>query len=349
MAYTTVNKSSLYQSNLLYTGNNTGQSITGVGFQPDFIWNKARTNTETHNIWDVVRGVGKGLVPSNAGGEQNWSTGVTSFDSDGWTMGVLDSMNDGSVPYASWNWKAGGTGSANTDGSINSTVSASTTSGFSIVKWTGSGANATIGHGLGKVPTMIIVKNLSSYNWNVYSVGLGATKNLVLNEAEDTETQSYWQDTTPTSSVFYVNSNSNVNQSSTQMIAYCFADIQGYSKVGAKYVGTGNTDGRFIYTGFAPKFVMTTCVSANGSWWMRGDKIATYNIRSKVIIANTDSAETNGVAQMDFLNNGFKLKDTTDASNGDNKEYIYMAFGQSLIGSNNVINTAVHSSDNSPT
>ena len=345
MAYSPISKSTNFFNTKLYTGTgNDNLAITGIGFKPDWIWAKDRDGTDAHHVADAVNGAGYRLRTNTAGALGTQADGVKSFDSDGFTVGTTGSVNTNGHDFVAWNWKAGNSaGSSNTNGSITSTVSVNTTSKFSVVKWTGSGANATIGHGLGAVPKMIIVKNLSSYNWNVYHNSLGATKNMVLNEAEDVETQSYWQDTTPTSNVFYVNNNGNVNQSSTQMIAYCFGEVSGFSKVG-KYLANNNSDGSFIWTGFSPKFLMVKQSNANGNPW--GIVDATRNLgnpTNEQLFANTNGAKNTSVDVIDLLSNGFKCRAADNTWNGEaggNKEYIYIAFGQSLVGSNNVPCTA---------
>ena len=343
MAYTTVNKSSLHQNTVLYTGNNTGQSITGVGFQPDLVWNKSRGNTESHNVWDAVRGTTKGLVTNAGDAESTWATGLTSFDSDGFTVGSLDSLNDNSLNFAAWCWKANGAGSANTDGSINSTAtSANTTAGFSIVKYTGTGSNATVGHGLGVAPKMILIKGVAATWWFVYHAGIPtpttAKLNLNTNGHNNDAQASYWNSTAPTSSVFSLGTEGSVNSSGADYIAYCFADVAGYSKMG-NYKGNGNANGVFIYTGFKPKFLILK--RANGDdWWGLYDSIRSpYNVTKERIYPNTNDAGAD-VTNVDFLSNGFKLRKTDSAINGDAGNYIYMAFGQSLVGSNNVPCTA---------
>ncbi len=343
MAYTTVNKSSLHQNTVLYTGNNTGQSITGVGFQPDLVWNKSRGNTESHNVWDAVRGTTKGLVTNAGDAESTWATGLTSFDSDGFTVGSLDSLNDNSLNFAAWCWKANGAGSANTDGSINSTAtSANTTAGFSIVKYTGTGSNATVGHGLGVAPKMILIKGVAATWWFVYHAGIPtpttAKLNLNTNGHNNDAQASYWNSTAPTSSVFSLGTEGSVNSSGADYIAYCFADVAGYSKMG-NYKGNGNANGVFIYTGFKPKFLILK--RANGDdWWGLYDSIRSpYNVTKERIYPNTNDAGAD-VTNVDFLSNGFKLRITDSAINGDAGNYIYMAFGQSLVGSNNVPCTA---------
>ena len=343
MAYTTVNKSSLHQNTVLYTGNNTGQSITGVGFQPDLVWNKSRGNTESHNVWDAVRGTTKGLVTNAGDAESTWATGLTSFDSDGFTVGSLDSLNDNSLNFAAWCWKANGAGAANTDGSINSTAtSANTTAGFSIVKYTGTGSNATVGHGLGVAPKMILIKGVAATWWFVYHAGIPtpttAKLNLNTNGHNNDAQASYWNSTAPTSSVFSLGTEGSVNSSGADYIAYCFADVAGYSKMG-NYKGNGNANGVFIYTGFKPKFLILK--RANGDdWWGLYDSIRSpYNVTKERIYPNTNDAGAD-VTNVDFLSNGFKLRITDSAINGDAGNYIYMAFGQSLVGSNNVPCTA---------
>ena len=343
MAYTTVNKSSLHQNTVLYTGNNTGQSITGVGFQPDLVWNKSRGNTESHNVWDAVRGTTKGLVTNAGDAESTWATGLTSFDSDGFTVGSLDSLNDNSLNFAAWCWKANGAGSANTDGSINSTAtSANTTAGFSIVKYTGTGSNATVGHGLGVAPKMILIKGVAATWWFVYHAGIPtpttAKLNLNTNGHNNDAQASYWNSTAPTSSVFSLGTEGSVNTSGADYIAYCFADVAGYSKMG-NYIGNSSTDGNFCYTGFKPKFLILK--RDNGDdWWGLYDSIRSpYNVTKERIYPNTNDAGAD-VTNVDFLSNGFKLRTTDGAINATGGTYIFMAFGQSLVGSNNVPCTA---------
>ena len=341
MAYTTINKSSLYQSNVLYTGNNTGQSITGVGFQPDFIWNKARTNTETHNVWDSVRGTGKAWVTSSNGVEQSWSTGVTSFNSDGWTMGVLDSMNDGNVPYASWNWKANGAGSSDDSGSApTATVSANTTAGFSIVKYTtGSvGAGMTVPHGLGVKPDVIIFKKLNATgNPSMYHKDAGGY--LYINTTAPVTANTTWV-TATSSLVTLANTWELYNSASSTYVMYCFAEKTGYSKFGS-YVGNGNADGTFIYTGMKSAFVMIKQSIGNNAtnWSITDNKRLGYNPDNRILYPNSNVAE-DSYDPIEHLSNGFKLISSTAGYNDSGDTYIYMAFGQSLVGSNNVPCTA---------
>jgi hypothetical protein len=260
MAYTTIKKPSDYFEPITFTASNaSSNTVSGMGFQPDLIWWKNREQTYPHFLYDVIRGTTKQLASNTTGAEETRdSTYLTSFNSDGFTTGTA-LAGDTSDGIASWNWKANGAGSANTDGSISSTVSANTTSGFSIVSYSGnSTSGATVGHSLGTAPSTIIVKvlNESSYNWNVYHKSLGATKTLKLNLTNAEQTSSIrWNDTEPTSSVFSLGNAGEVNETGKNYIAYCFADVQGFSKFGS-YTGNGYADGTFVYTGFKPAFVM---------------------------------------------------------------------------------------------
>jgi hypothetical protein len=343
MAFSTIDKGSLYQNTVLYTGNNTGQSITGVGFQPDLVWNKGRSAAESHNVWDVLRGTTKGLVTNGQSGESTWATGLTSFDSDGWTMGELDSMNDGSVTYVGWNWKAGGAGSANTDGTINSTVSVNTTAGFSIVKYTGNTtAGATVGHGLGVKPAMIIVKVYdATNNWAVYHKSMGATKAMYLDSTHAETTDAWLNDTEPTSSVFTL-SGGNYGNTANNHIAYCFAEVPGFSKF-SQYTGAGGSNGAFIYTGFKPSFVIAKGSSTAGlNWFMADNKRSTAsgaNVNNRQLYVNLNNVDDTN-ADVDFLSNGFKWRRDGGDINYGGRTYIYMAFGQPIISNGGVSATA---------
>ena len=340
MAYSTIPKSSSYFNTKLYTGNATARTIDGIGFQPDWVWGKSRTNTENNSLFDAVRGAGYD-IKSDATNAQSSNAGITAFNSDGYVLGTADSLNSNSQNFVTWNWKANGSGSANGDGSINSTVSVDTTSGFSIVSYTGTGANATVGHGLGVAPSMIITKSLvATQEWCVYHKSLGATKYLFLNETSAEQTGSvYWQDTAPTSSVFSIGASGPTNSTSA-MIAYCFAEKQGFSKFGS-YVGNGNSDGSFVYTGFKPAFVMFKRTSSTDNWVMIDNKRLGYNDLNYGLFPNTTDAEqTSTDFRFDLLSNGFKLRNTSGYTNASGQSYIYMAFGQPIVSTNGDIATA---------
>ena len=341
MAYTDIDKPSDYFNTLLYTGDNSNRSFTGVGFQPDLTWIKARNNTTWHLLYDAVRtaGTGKELHSNSTAAEGASNSSLygylSSFDSDGFSTvngsSSSDALNETGKTYAAWNWKAGGSASSNSNGSITSSVSANTTSGFSIVSYTGNGsAGATIGHGLSQKPSIIITKRRDSIsNWLVYSSELGATKYLELETTNAGQTAtSRWNDTEPTSSVFSVGTSTSANPSSGTMIAYCFAEKQGYSKFGS-YTGNGNADGTFVYTGFKPAFVIAKESSEARDWQLWDNKRLGYNASggNKNLIPNKTDAEDT-YADIDILSNGFKLRNSSAADNKVSQTYIYMAFAE---------------------
>ena len=343
MAYTTINKSTDYFNTKLYTGTGSTASITGVGFQPDFSWIKVRNNTDNHVVFDAVRTAGKRLEPNINAAEATISNELTAFNSDGFSIGGADRVNRNNDTYASWNWKANGQGSSNTVGSINTTyTSANTTAGMSIVKYTGNGVTgATIGHGLGKIPTMMIVKNLSRVSeWTVYHKDIGNTHYLELNSTVAKQDYDIWYDTTPTANVFYVRGHERVNYSGDSYIGYIFTDIQGYSKMGS-YRGNGSTDGTFVYTGFKPAWFMLKRTDGTNSWQIFDNKRDTGNALDNALEANDNAAEATGTDRLDFLSQGVKLRTNGSAQNASGGTYIYMAFAEApLVGTNNVPCTA---------
>ena len=344
MAYTTINKSTDYFNTKLYTGNSTTDTaITGVGFQPDWLWVKSRGGAESHFLQDAVRGATKSLKSESSAAESTDAQNIKSFDSDGFTLGSNDGVNDSGFNYVAWNWKANGAGSANTDGTINSTVSVNTTAGFSIVKYTGTGSAGTIGHGLGVAPKMIIVKCLDTAKaWTVYHSALGSSAAIFLeqNSAATTSNTAYFNGTDPTTSVFSIGSSTNVTNNGDEFIAYCFSEKTGYSKFGS-YVGNGSsTDGTFVYTGFKPAFVITKKSSGSEEWNINDTTRDSYgNPLDANLLANTSAAETDH-DRFDAISNGFKIRTDSGQYNASGATYIYMAFGQSLVGSNNVPCTA---------
>jgi hypothetical protein len=329
MAYTTIDKPTDYFNTVLFTGNGSTQSITGVGFQPDWVWIKNRGATTNHEMADVVRGVNKLLKPNDTDAEQSNSNKITSFDSDGFGVGNDANVNQSSTNIVSWNWKAGGSASSNTDGSITSNVSASTDAGFSIVSYTGTGSNATVGHGLGAEAKWIIFKDRdTTAEWRSYHVGSGNTGALDFNTSDAIQTTSvFFQNTTPTSSVFSLGTGTDVNNTNA-FIAYCFAEKKGYSKFGS-YTGNGNADGTFVYTGFRPAWLLTKKSSGAGdSWNLLDSKRNTFNPADKRITVDTANPEAT-TTQYDFLSNGFKVRNTTGAVNTSGANYIYSAFAES--------------------
>ena len=343
MSYTTVNKSTDYFNTKLWNGNSSTQAITGVGFSPDLVWGKQRTSTENHQLLDVIRGANNILVSNNDTGNTPDTNILNSFDSDGFTLGNQNQLNDTGATYVGWNWKANGAGSANTDGTINTAyTSANTTSGFSISKFVGTGSNATVGHGLGVAPKMVIVKSLSSGNWSVYHGSLGGTKAMFLDLTGTVATHiDYWNNTDPTSSVFSIGTSSNMNHNGQDMIAYCFADVQGFSKAGS-YTGNGNANGTFVYTGFKPAWIMTRATDIGGGtdWYVFDNKRPAYNLTNLELQPNNSGIESSDI-QLDILSNGFKPRGSQGGHNGNGNNYIYLAFAEApLVGTNNVPATA---------
>jgi len=343
MSYTTINKSNLHMNTKIFTGTGSSNALTGVGFQPDWVWIKDRQDTHNHNLFDAVRGVTKRIHSDTSDAETTNAESLKSFDSDGFTLGTQTNVNQSGHTNVAWNWKANGAGSANTDGTINSTVSVNTTAGFSIVKFTGSGANATVGHGLGVAPKMYMLKSLGDTSaWLVYHNSLDASSpedyRLVLNQTTARQDNTTWNDTAPTSSVFSVGSASEVNGSGIDRIVYCFAEKTGYSKFGS-YVGNGNADGTFVYTGFKPAMIIIKRTDVAKNWYINDNLRLGYNNNNPYLSPNLTAAETGGT-EIDILSNGFKLRASGTGHNESGGNYIYMTFGQSIVGSNNVPCTA---------
>ena len=327
-----INKPNEYFNTKLYTGDgNSSHAITGVGFQPDWVWIKRRNDVDSHFIYDSVRFDGSNAywLQTNNTNAEGSDRPLTAFGSDGFTIGSNNSgLNANSSTYVSWNWLASNTTASNTDGSITSTVSANTTAGFSIVSYTGTGSNATVGHGLGAVPRMIIVKRRDgSDSWVVQHGSLGSGKALNLDSTGAVQTYDpYWNATEPTTSVFSIGTDGRTNGSSETYIAYCFADKKGYSKFGS-YTGNGNADGTFIYTGFKPAFVIIKGSSGITNWTMYDNKRDPFNTTTQNLRPNTSGAETTD-HDIDMLSNGFKHRGSGSGGNGSGISYIYMAFAE---------------------
>jgi len=333
-----IGKGSSYFNTLTWSGDNTTRSFTGVGFSPDWVWIKSRNAGAGQVVYDSVRGNGKQLAVENSDAElTNPQFGyVSSFGSDGFTTtpGSYSGYESGNVnmsgrTYVGWNWRGSDSNAvSNTDGSITSTISANTTSGFSIVSYTGTGSIATIGHGLGKVPAMMIVKRRSgSDDWTVYHQSLGEELMLRLNTTGAQHGQgTIWNDTAPTSSVFTVSTDSKVNSSGQTYIAYIFADIEGYSKMGL-YTGNGNANGPFVYTGFRPAFVIVKNVEQANNWFMMDSVRTPNNEINKYLYPNATDAEVT-FSWIDFLSNGFKIRSTGTGLNNSGIKNIYIAFAE---------------------
>jgi hypothetical protein len=332
MPYTTINKGSSYFNTVLYTGNGSTQSVTGVGFKPDFVWIKDRTVGFDHDLFDIIRGTTKILDSNQTYVQFTEATSLTSFNSDGFSTGAYVATNNNTTPFVSWNWLGSNTTTSNTAGSVTSTVSANTTSGFSIVKWTtsGSSGNNTIGHGLGVAPKMIIMKAINiTYQWDVFNASImptGAGRMILNSTAAYSTSFNPFGAVAPTSTVF--SNDLSFYGNGHDIIAYCFADVKGFSKFGS-YTGNGSTDGTFTYTGFKPAYVMIKCSSNAENWHIFDDVRNTFNPADKDIRPNTSGAETtSSLSNIDFLSNGFKLRNSDADYNGSGRTYIYMAFAE---------------------
>lgn len=331
----TISNGANYMAATTYTG--TGSSLTiantvgSTSFQPDLVWVKGRSGATDHAWYDAVRGVQNQLESNTTTAETTETTGLTAFGSTGFTIGALAQMNTNAATYVGWQWNAGGSTVTNTSGSISAQVRANPTAGFSVVTYTGTGANATVGHGLGVAPRMIIIKSRTfAGDWVVYHASIGNTGAVFLDLTNATSTSSlYFQNTSPTSSVFSIGIAGGVNNSSSDTyVAYCFAEVAGYSKFGS-YTGNGSTDGPFVYCGFRPKFIMIKSLSTVNSWHMTDTSRSTYNQAVETVWANESSVESTSSTQaIDILSNGFKIRNSTSEVNNSGTSLIYMAFAE---------------------
>ena len=320
MGTPTIIKANEYFDVSLYEGNGTvigsgGKTISGLQFKPDLAWIKNRDNaSHFHTLYDSSRGVTKELYANSDSREGTATEGLTSFTSDGFVLGNAVNVNTSSNSFVSWNWLANGaTTSSNSNGSITSTVQASATSGFSIVKYTGTGSAATIGHGLSTAPTLIAVKNLAdnSSNWHVYMNATranNANTYYMMFNSDDSQSDvgAVWNDTSPTTTVFSVGGENTSNKASTNFIAYCWTDIEAFQKIG-QYTGNNNADGPFIYTGFKPAFLMVKGLNIGNGWAVWDSARSPTNAIDKALFWNTTGADDTGNT-IDFLSNGFKLR-----------------------------------------
>ena len=328
-----------YFKTVLYTGTGATQSITGVGFQPDWTWLKGRSTAYNHYLYDVLRGTGKALQTNQTNTEET-RTGLTSFDSDGFTLGSQAGDNNLNTTYVAWNWLAANGTETLDAGSITSTVSANPTAGFSIVSYTGGGAAATVGHGLGVAPKMIIVKRRDSagYSWNVYHESTGNTGALYLELTNAFATDSTrWNNTSPTSTVFSIGSGAAVSGSGGTFIAYCFAEVEGFSKIGS-YRGTNTSEGPFIYCGFTPKWVLIKNTGQTWGWVMHDSVREPYNLADDYLLANASDSEVTGDVSraVDFLSNGFKVRGDSSFHNSSSYDMIFAAFASNPFGGDGV-------------
>ena len=346
MAYS-INAKDYFETYLYTPGGSGGHTNSSLNFQPDWVWFKLIGGTESHGLYDAVRGVTKRIKSNSDAGETTESSGLTSFTSNGWVTGADGASGSAGQNYVSWNWKAGGgQGSSNTDGSTNSLyTSASPNSGFSIVTYTGNGANRTIGHGLGVAPKMIFTKQYNgTRSWYVGANSVGWGSELYLNStAGSAGSPTTFNSTAPTSSVFSIGSGSAANSNGETFVAYCFADIQGFSQIGRQYIGNANTNnGVFVYTGFKPAWVMIKkATGAANSWCIGDNKRSSSNTVLNYLLADNSDVDETGSQERDFLSNGFKIRNSNNMLNTSGETYIFMAFAeQPFVTSSGVPTTA---------
>ena len=346
MAYTTINKSTDHVNTKLYTGNNSTNAITGVGHQPDMVWIKRRNNTSDHQVYDAVRGAQKGIFTSTTGAEatEGSTRGLNAFNSDGFTLGaevsdIAGSCNANSDTYASWNWKAGTTSGLSGGTITPSAYSINTTSKFGIYKYSGTGANATLAHGLGATPSLVMTKSLGDTSpWAVWCKGLANTEYLVLNDSagKGTGASNMWNSTSPTDTLISFGSDGQTNGSGKTFICYVWCDVAGYCKAGS-YTGNGSsTSAPFIYCGFKPKFLLGKRTDGAGqNWFLIDTDRQEYNNRGNVVYPDATTAEGT-TYYIDLLSNGWRWNVDGAGENGSGNSYIFMAIGQTMVGTNNV-------------
>ena len=349
MAYTTINKPTVYFDTRLYTGTGAENVVSDLGFNPDFAWFKKRSATEHHFVYDQVRGALKKLATSNTNAEGTETETLKSFGTNGYTLGTSAEVNGGSTTYASWNWKAGTT-SGLSGGTITPTsYSISAATGFGIYKYTGTGSAGTIAHGLGTPPRFIMVKKTSgTADWAIYynpSAGINNQQNRAMgfNTSGFSTNSAYWNGTAATSSVFSIGTQNDVNQSSETYIAYAFADVTGYQKFCGWYVNA-NADGPFIYTGFKPAFFLMFNINNSGRYMIADNKRNPFNEKDKKLSPhNTNAEATTGDIACDFLSNGIKVRGsgTSDVNHTNlNMMYGLAIAAEPFVGSNNIAATA---------
>ena len=336
MAYTTIDDPSAFFQTAIWSGTGSALSVTFGGnsnLQPDMVWVKNRTTASDHRLTDSVRGTGSHLVPNGKDTADSSSTALTAFNSDGFSVGSEQSYSKSGDAHVGWGWKAGTAASGNTSGSGTAKTfssSSSSTAGFSIVKYIGNGTtNHAIPHGCGAAPTMVIVKTTTYSNqaWPVDNRQVGGV--MYLDEtggAGGYGDNNPFTSVAPTSSVFSVGSPENTNGNDETYIAYCFANIKGYSKFGS-YIGNGNADGPFIYLGFKPAFLMVKLSSGTDDWQILDNKRSPHNIVGGYLRPNSSGATTDNDV-IDFTSNGFKLRTSAGSWNPDGGTFVFMAFAE---------------------
>jgi len=315
MAYTTIDDPTAYFQTKLYTGTGSSLALTNDGnsdLQPDWVWIKCRDDSHNHQVFDSVRGVHKRMRTDTSGAETESSESLKSFNTDGFTLGTQANVNNSSNTFVAWNWKE------------------SATAGFDIVSYTGNDTARTISHSLSAVPKMMIVKcrNVGK-EWTIFHASLGNGKFIELDNGSAVQTATNrWNDTSPTSSVFTVGVDSSVNGDTQTYIAYLFSEKKGFSKMGS-YVGNGNANGSFIFTGFKPSWIMGKKSSGSNNWYMFDTTRNPFNLTTKKLRADTSDTEDDNTSKaIDILSNGYKIKTADEEFNDSGETYIFMAFAE---------------------
>ena len=344
MAYSTIDKSTSFMNTVLYTGTGASNAQTGIGFQPAMTWLKSRSAATSHYLFDSARGATEAIFPDLTDTEAANAEYLKSFDADGFTLGTNAGINDNTKTYVAWNWKAGTSSGVDfSSGDITPTAySINTTSGIGIYHYTCTGANATMVHGLSSAPKMLITKSLGDTSpWAVWHTAMAATNYLVLDDtAPEATNANAWNSTAPSSTLISLGADGQTNGSGKNNIMYAFSDVKGYSKFGY-FKGNDANDGPFVYTGFKPHYLVVKRFStgANAGWGLYDDKRAGYNEENKTLYIHSASAE-DSAGYIDLYSNGFKIISSSSWQNSSNNNFLYMAFGQTTVGSNGVIATA---------
>ena len=344
MAYSTIDDPTLYFNTVLYAGTGSEQTVSGVNFSPGLTWLKSRSNGQPNVLSDSVRGGNKQLYTADTQAETTYSQYLKSFNSDGFVLGTDSGINQSSQTFVSWNWKAGGSASNNTDGNKTISLSVNTTAGFSVGTYAGTGQDSTIGHGLGAVPDWLMIKNRSSGSrkWQLWHNGLtGTNKYLAIDrsDAELTDSAS-WDNTAHSNTVWNTYGSGEANQNGENFVCYAWTSIQGFSKFGS-YTGNGNANGPFIYTGFKPAWIMTKQINGGSSWIVHDNKRDPINTVTEYFTVEENDAAGTLANSFDLCSNGFKVRTSNGDRNSNGDTFAYWAFAESpLVNSEGIPNNA---------
>ena len=344
MAYSTIDDPTLYFNTVLYAGTGSEQTVSGVNFSPGLTWLKSRSNGQPNVLSDSVRGGNKQLYTADTQAETTYGQYLKSFNSDGFVLGTDSGINQSSQTFVSWNWKAGGSASNNTDGNKTISLSVNTTAGFSVGTYAGTGQDSTIGHGLGAVPDWLMIKNRSSGSrkWQLWHNGLtGTNKYLAIDrsDAELTDSAS-WDNTAHSNTVWNTYGSGEANQNGENFVCYAWTSIQGFSKFGS-YTGNANANGPFIYTGFKPAWIMTKQINGGSSWIVHDNKRDPINAVTEYFTVEEPDAAGTLANSFDLCSNGFKVRTSNGDRNSSGDSFAYWAFAESpLVNSEGIPNNA---------